>query len=108
MQQPNNLGFKSDVDKPHQSTSVASVDNLITKFHTCLNSNLVQIPIENAPPNIEKHHTEIISERTDDFLMETWEPEHHLLQCRDKIDAFEKEQKKIAKENKKKHHEFKL
>ena len=38
-------------------------------------------------------HTEIISEPTDDFLIETWEPVGHLQFCKDKIDAFEEIEK---------------
>lgn len=38
----------------------------------------------------EKQHTnEIISERTDDFLMETWEPREHLIKCEKQMKEFE-------------------
>ena len=65
-------------------------------------------PIDHVNGAAEKQHTEIISERTDDFLMETWEPQHHLVQCQDKIDEFEKEQKKRAKDKKRKEEQEKV
>jgi len=40
--------------------------------------------------------------------METWEPERHLVQCHDKIEEFEKEQKKRAKEKKRRDEQEKV
>ena len=41
-------------------------------------------------------------------MMETWEPGHHLVQCQDKIDEFEKAQKRKAKEKKRRDEEEKV